>query len=322
MGEAKVNFLARLKQQADATRMSRWADVCASGSEGEEDNYEESVCVSRPGAEASGESQVAPTRMSRDALEFIPTLSMACPLASFCGFVEAADCSADVAKARAPAAEGAPTPSAEEVDEWSSIEEGTRRAGVKATKRRDGQRSQPRPAALHLNRLLVTAAPSQRADFAINTPLAALALLAVCGGDAEADDEAVWAHRIAMRQKSVALAKATREYQWLACHLSGEAEGNVPATPDATDRRMSKRRWKYCISTWRQLVCQHYMEHMEDCRGSVVSSNDDGVDSVYTAASVECRGRMTSTDDGVTSTCTGCTAISMACSTPCPSDHD
>lgn len=98
--------------------------------------------------------------------------------------------------------------------------------------------------------------------------------------DASEED---WQHRQEVRQRAIDAGKSTREYQWYSEQRKQEEERveSVPMTPDAADRSVSKRRWKYDVHQWRLALKQRYLGE----RGSVASAED--CQSVLTAMTEE-----------------------------------
>lgn len=70
--------------------------------------------------------------------------------------------------------------------------------------------------------------------------------------------EAEWQHRIHMRQQAIDIGKKTPEYA--AAKLRGKLEGNEPTTPDPRDRTKSKRRWKYDVKQWRSEIAERCLQ--------------------------------------------------------------
>ena len=85
-------------------------------------------------------------------------------------------------------------------------------------------------------------------------------------GEAEQGEasEEQWAHRINRRLRALKIGKATMEYRW---YSEQKREDSEPLTPDPTDRSVSKRKWKYCVTQWRDAIQQRYLEAEQ--RGSV-----------------------------------------------------
>lgn len=81
-----------------------------------------------------------------------------------------------------------------------------------------------------------------------------------------------WQHRICMRQKAISVGKETSEYKWFAeSNRRNEQDSCEPLTPDPTDRKISKRHWKYAVQLWRMALKQRYCD---EGHGSVVSTEE------------------------------------------------
>eukprot|EP00434_Breviolum_minutum_P002343 symbB.v1.2.002069.t1/scaffold111.1/size324890/3 len=77
--------------------------------------------------------------------------------------------------------------------------------------------------------------------------------------------EEEWEHRELMRAKAVAQCKASPEYQrcqrLLRTADSTDSTHLEPATPNAADRSISKRQWKFLIQRWRYEIQRYLDEH-------------------------------------------------------------
>mmetsp|Transcript_19467 Transcript_19467/g.35299 ORF Transcript_19467/g.35299 Transcript_19467/m.35299 type:complete len:221 (-) Transcript_19467:11-673(-) len=92
-------------------------------------------------------------------------------------------------------------------------------------------------------------------------------------GCEEVISEEVWAHRRAVREKSVSIAKASVEYQTYAKLKAQDARDNQePMTPNASDRAVSKRAWKYQVLQWRKELVRRYQ--MAGDNESTISTTD------------------------------------------------
>lgn len=100
-----------------------------------------------------------------------------------------------------------------------------------------------------------------------------------------------WQRRIEVRERAVAVGKATSEYQ--ACIeaqlLNGCGEDDI-VTPDPRDRTISKRRWKYELQNWRTALKQRYAQYV---RHDAEVSGESEAD----AASTTCGTSTTCGDD-------------------------
>ena len=89
--------------------------------------------------------------------------------------------------------------------------------------------------------------------------------------------------------------KKTREYQWYIELKQGQnKDDSEPLTPNATDRTVSKRSWKYDVMQWRIALKQRYMDE----GGASVASTEEW-QSVVTATTEDhdgCRSAAGSVD--------------------------
>jgi len=69
------------------------------------------------------------------------------------------------------------------------------------------------------------------------------------GRPCEEATEEDWQRRIEMRKKAVDIVKKYPEYKW--CAEASQEKGDGPCTPNPKDRAISKRRWKYLTAQWR-----------------------------------------------------------------------
>lgn len=75
--------------------------------------------------------------------------------------------------------------------------------------------------------------------------------------------EEEWQHRIVMRTKAIEIGKNTPEYQRYAERVPKEERTeSCPSTPDMTDRTVSKRRWKYDVQQWRTKLKQRHLSEL------------------------------------------------------------
>eukprot|EP00442_Polarella_glacialis_P003722 CAMPEP_0115161048 /NCGR_PEP_ID=MMETSP0227-20121206/71135_1 /TAXON_ID=89957 /ORGANISM="Polarella glacialis, Strain CCMP 1383" /LENGTH=308 /DNA_ID=CAMNT_0002572995 /DNA_START=95 /DNA_END=1021 /DNA_ORIENTATION=- len=220
-------------------------------------------------------------KLNADAPEFIPTLSMSCPLIGVCELDSQAQPSAEpdanpVRSSLAKDSSGhehcfegffspeqsfAPSPFCREAQDHSA--------------RRRGCSRKRRPATLQLQ------APSQKRTKSEERQVT------------EATEE-VWEHRAEMRAKGVAMGKTSSEYQWSAQLIKKlDREDPEPLTPDYKDRAISKRQWKRELQSWRSALKQRYMN---DACGSQVSTEDLDVGS-HIESMTECQSRRSSADD-------------------------
>lgn len=168
--------------------------------------------------------------------EFIPTMSMACPLVGFCHMV--------------PEDVGTPEKGADPLHTFGAER---RRKGLAGRKRQPSALQVPAKRSKSEERHVVPAVLGQ--------------------SQMPAASEEEWQHRISMRKKAVSVGKETPEYKWFAESKNRDAqELEEPMTPDPTDRKVSKRHWKYAVQLWRTALKQRYLE--EGGRCSVVSTEE------------------------------------------------
>mmetsp|Transcript_33297 Transcript_33297/g.72680 ORF Transcript_33297/g.72680 Transcript_33297/m.72680 type:complete len:268 (+) Transcript_33297:58-861(+) len=218
-----------------ATISGRWADV-----------YEEEPELMWPEVQES--PAVEAWRPNIHAQEFIPTMSLACPLVGVCTLVPE-DEAGNFAV----------------VMECTSLGLGllgneAPGAGICTT-----SASKPRKEARYPGAKM----PSQ-AKGGTQMPQIERSVLEL----PEASEEE-WQHRAAMRRKAVRLGKETREYLCISelkrSQGEEEAADDEPSTPDYRDRSLSKRQWKWQLLQWRNALKRRYLE---EGHGSVASTEE------------------------------------------------
>jgi len=87
--------------------------------------------------------------------------------------------------------------------------------------------------------------------------------------------------RMAIRQRGVDIGKQSKEYLWYVQHTQNcdsEEMAKLRDGPDPTDRSISKRSWKYQLHVWRDTLNWHYLQEAGKPEGaSVVSTEEDDV---------------------------------------------
>jgi len=261
-----------------ASLRDRWADVAASDGEDEV----ESPRSATSSALLFVDEAARPCAWNLDAPDFIPTLTMACPVVSMCSFVPqdfspaAAEAAWAAEAARGgddafPSAVLAPRLGRAQTDPSAcsassrrssgpAARLGVRHAAARPVAARPGAYCKTRrPVPMRL--LSSPALPSVHAR-----SNASKARVEQCEEDVEVLSEELWENRTLQRQKDISLAKATVEGQWC-----GESKQEVveqhhagvrEATPDPMDRSISKRQWKYRVGCWRNNLFQRYQEHV------------------------------------------------------------
>lgn len=179
-----------------------------------------------------------------NAPEFIPTLTMQCPIVGICHMSASGATQSAEPSFFTPEKCREPSPSAG----------GRRRHGGK--KRRTSSMQD-----------LASAAPSQKRTKSEERECSQRAQLRVSVPCEEATEED-WQRRAEMRQKAIDIVKKFPEYRW---YSEVKHEDDPPMTPDPKDRGISKRRWKYLTAQWRLALKQRYIE---DGHGSVAGTEE------------------------------------------------
>jgi len=267
-------------------RARRWADV-ADTLDSDDDCPSHaglsstcaSVDMTTSGASDGGDHcephlfQTESAGLNANAIEFIPTLTMACPLVGFCTEV------AEQAAGQCPQFTAAQLDNTLQLDNTPYVADWTYSDSCafpaqEVCRHNAGRRRRPsrlaHPHATVREECLSTSAKSS--SLLINAlPARGQQLMP------EATEEE-WQHRVELREKSVSVVKATPEYRWCAeARAQSKGVDAEPHTPDPRDRTVSKRHWKYLLQQWR---CAIHQLHF-DGRGSVASAED--VQSVATA---------------------------------------
>lgn len=92
----------------------------------------------------------------------------------------------------------------------------------------------------------------------------------------EASEE-VWQHRADQRQRDIRVVKEAPEYQRHIARkaLDGCDEGE-PLTPNPFDRTLSKRRWKFSLQQWRKQTGDFALD--DDCQSMMTATTETGGD--------------------------------------------
>lgn len=211
---------------------------------------------------SSTASTSAPWQPNVHAPEFIPTLSMSCPLVEIRPFVT-----------RQPTVLETPTP---EKGRAPSV-------GPGGEKRKRGGGRKRRPSSLPAPSQKRTKSEEREEEEELAAQLEAKPHELVkpqpevqhvtALPEASEDD---WLRREEMRQKSVDTVKKFPEYQWYEGAKWREArEPDEPSTPDPRDRTISKRRWKYLTTQWRLALKQRFLEEGHGIEGASAFNGDD-----------------------------------------------
>merc|ERR1719193_444876 len=239
------------------TRSDKWADVQDSESDGELSNASHDAWADEwPEAtlrgNLAGESRFGPSNpptrhdsvgagLNAEAVEFIPTMSMACPLATeMCLLEGTRDPETDVCWAVVGL-----VVDAEEAAPFQQKAPGKSRR-PKAPHVMARQAQEPKAKAQHATERRAKAPQSKAAAPPEDRD---------AGGMPEASEE-TWQHRIEMRNKELAsLEEKALAMRAVALCKAGAAsttgaEDELPRKPDPTDRTVSRRQWKRVVDIW------------------------------------------------------------------------
>jgi len=215
---------------------------------------------------ASQDSAASSWQPNIGAPEFIPTLSMACPVVGICCVLPPAGGGHSVGFVPAFVVDSLPgatpaVPGCEAPQPHVALSAGACEGEASGTPRRSRKPSsprKPRPSALQISSCKPVAKERRQS-------------VQLQGEMPEASEEE-WQHRTQMRLKSISLSKETDVYRWFSNLKSREErDEHEPMTPDPTDRTVSKRHWKYLVQCWRTALHGRFAE---DCNGSTQSHED------------------------------------------------
>lgn len=312
----------RAVELVERDRILSWADASLSNDEDEENTTDEEEelfmprscdrsassveAASEAASDAGGSSGVpaqaaatsphAPWTMNACAPEFIPTLTMACPLVGVCHVIPECqdtrllEVPADTIWAYAfvsasaltapPAAAAREAPPADQMQPQDPEMPPRRAPGHWLAARREKENSR-RPPQLSLSDVIFNGSPTAKeiAPSITSTATAAVSRPPRSKGPGKFEmpeaTEEEWQRRVETRRKAINIGKETVEYRRLAeVRLSKCNEDDAvaePLTPDPFDRTVSKRQWKYNIKQWRLALKSLYLE---ECPGSVVSTEE------------------------------------------------
>mmetsp|Transcript_73953 Transcript_73953/g.130631 ORF Transcript_73953/g.130631 Transcript_73953/m.130631 type:complete len:328 (+) Transcript_73953:85-1068(+) len=230
-----------------------------------------------------------------EAPEFIPTLSMACPLVGVCLAEEVgkpslcdelqenqSECSATVSTASTFSAAYRSTPakmrrgSTSNSDEMGITPEKTLQVQTEIHTPSRGKNRKRRPATLQLQDLGKKRTKSEERKAALVSPVNSCSSLGTMRGrnfsglsdtsscvqsEATEATEEEWEHRAEMRSKAISLGKATAEYQrYASLKKPSERQEGEPSTPNPLDRSISKRAWKFATTQWRNALLKYAVD--------------------------------------------------------------
>lgn len=238
---------------------------------------EEAAGLREPLLEEASTSTSATSSLKADAPEFVPTLTMVCPLVGFCGMTSIDEASVQEASFATPQNHFEPNPQSPELLRLTP-KEGRRRGGV--------GRKRNTPPAIQV--------PERKRTKSEERRLSPLEDAKPCKPQMEMPEatEEEWQHRIKKRELAITLSKKSQEYQrFQQLKMNEEREEGEPLTPDPRDRSLSKRKWKHDVDEWRKWLLKRYGD---EGQGSVASTEEWL--SVFTTTTEEADGTATTVD--------------------------
>jgi len=228
-------------------------------------------------------------RPNLEAPEFIPTLSMACPLVGICHAEEVGNpspCDDDnlstASTSRSTPAKNKRGPAT--ISEFGTTPEKTLQAqsGILSTPT-NGKNRKRRPPTLQLQDfgLKRTKSEERKEERKVVSPahstgssttrrassrqrhFSSFSETSSCQSEAttEATEEDLQ-HRAEVRSKAIAVGKATAEYQrYISLKAPASRQDGEPLTPNPLDRSISKRAWKFNVGQWRNALLKYAVNH-------------------------------------------------------------
>mmetsp|Transcript_46810 Transcript_46810/g.100085 ORF Transcript_46810/g.100085 Transcript_46810/m.100085 type:complete len:353 (-) Transcript_46810:88-1146(-) len=217
-------------------------------------------------------SSPATSSLSANAPEFVPTMTMVCPLVGICSVA-----STDEASFVTPQNHFAPDPYSPELLRLSP-KQGRNKGGV--------GRKRNTPPAIQVPDRKRTKSEERR----LSIPEEAKPNKSQMEMPEATEEE--WQQRIKKRELAITLSKRSHEYQrFQQLKMNEEREEDEPLTPDPRDRSVSKRKWKHDVDEWRNWLQKRYGD---EGQGSVASTEEWL--SVFTTTTEEADGTATTVD--------------------------
>lgn len=219
---------------------SRWADIADSDDESIDLSTQEQCTLPRTYSDAASirSFERCSLGMNIEAPEFVPTLSHCCPLSGVIDVIPENETGLLHEAVPVFYDTGFPVLASSSGCSVNLLEQGRApvhsSASNKSSKRSKGRKQRPAPVEVSRHQHYVDA----------ELPPAT---------------EEEWQRRLESRSRSIMIGKTSAEYisfmESKALRQS-ESEDNFvePLTPDPTDRSISKRRWKYEIQVWREML--------------------------------------------------------------------
>lgn len=201
-------------------------------------------------------------RPNAQAPEFIPTLTMTCPLVPH----PAVPCFLQgvATPCRSPLTSHAPSDHGAQDDEvvgFGDVQTPNRKPIDRQRKEASSTRKR-RPSSFQVP--IEKRAKSEERQVASTTsatPTSTRISQEAQGQQMPEASEEEWQRRIHTRTNSIELEKQSKEYQWYHKLKPRDAREDAdPMTPDANDRKLSKRRFKHDVQRWRSAIVERYLQ--------------------------------------------------------------
>eukprot|EP00933_Yihiella_yeosuensis_P045647 TRINITY_DN41043_c0_g1_i1.p1 TRINITY_DN41043_c0_g1~~TRINITY_DN41043_c0_g1_i1.p1 ORF type:complete len:334 (-),score=56.71 TRINITY_DN41043_c0_g1_i1:211-1212(-) len=217
-------------------------------------------------SQASTPTTFSNSKLNVDAPEFVPTLSMVCPLVGVCHVSCEEKSPSDQPLTKEPQDKFTP-------EKLSKIPTPAWSAQKTSALTADRRKRRPTPLLFQASSMKRTkseerliskspeAASCNRHRLSSDTQSLASELSSIA-------TEEDWEHRGRVRSKAITICKQSAEYQW---HTESLKDEDEPSTPNPLDRSISKRQWKHELQRWRNAIKRRYVS---EGGGSVVSTEE------------------------------------------------
>lgn len=253
-------------EESESTASGRWADIIDSDDESTDISSQDPFMLIRARTESTTQSDAMSTQssepcfssagMNAEAPEFVPTLSHCCPLTGLIEVIPEDEAGLPNDPAPTSSEERSSVMAFSRVDCQNSLAEGIwslQASAAPSTKGSRIARRKQRPCKLQVNLCQSLAIADEHTE-------------SECAqSHIPPATEEEWERRSETRRRSIEIGKDSEEYN---SHLERRAQQQnkldeneqEPLTPDATDRSISKRRWKYEVAMWRDALKKIHSE--------------------------------------------------------------
>mmetsp|Transcript_104287 Transcript_104287/g.183805 ORF Transcript_104287/g.183805 Transcript_104287/m.183805 type:complete len:344 (+) Transcript_104287:73-1104(+) len=251
-------------EETESTISGRWADITDSDDESTDVSSQDHGILARARSESATPSDAVSTQsyepcssgMNAEAPEFVPTLSHCCPLTGLIEVIPEEEVGRLNEAAPTFADERSSVMAARSMGSEISLAEGIWSLpgpAAPSTKGNRSARQKQRPSKLQVSLFAACVIPDEHTE----------SLLAASQIPPATEEE--WERRSENRRRSIEVGKQSEEYisyqerKALRQDALDEHE-QEPMTPDPMDRNISKRRWKYEVSQWRDELKRKHSE--------------------------------------------------------------